>query len=146
VSSVADPSVVELEIPPGSAYVAIVRLAIAALARGAGLDEEAVEEFKLALSEACTNAVLVHEESSIQEPVEVRWIEEADRLIVEVLDRGPSPGPEKEADQFDSQGFSSRMLMSRVLLAALADGCEFLPRAGGGTVARLVLHRERPSS
>jgi anti-sigma regulatory factor (Ser/Thr protein kinase) len=146
VSSVAESSVVELEIPPGSAYVAIVRLAIAALARGAGLDEEAVEEFKLALSEACTNAVLVHEESSIHEPIEVRWIEEADRLIVEVSDRGPAPGPEKEADQFDSQGFSSRMLMSRVLLAGLADGCEFLPRAGGGTVARLVLQRERPSS
>jgi two-component sensor histidine kinase len=145
VSSVAEPSVVELEIPPGSAYVAIVRLAVAALARGAGLDGDAVEEFKLALSEACTNAVLVHEESSIHEPIEVRWIEESDRLTVEVSDRGPIPGPEKEADQFDSQGFSSRLLMSRVLLAALADGCEFLPRPGGGTVARLVLHRERPS-
>jgi anti-sigma regulatory factor (Ser/Thr protein kinase) len=143
--SVGESSVVELEIPPGSAYVAIVRLAIAALARGAGLGEEAVEEFKIALSEACTNAVLVHEESSIHEPVEVRWIEEADRLIVEVSDRGPAPELEKEADQFDSQGFSSRMLMSRVLLSALADGCEFLPRAGGGTVARLVLDRQRPS-
>jgi anti-sigma regulatory factor (Ser/Thr protein kinase) len=141
VTTIAESSVVELEIPPGSAYVAIVRLAVAALSRGAGLEEEAVEELKIALSEACTNAVLVHEEASIDEPVSIRWIEQSDRLVVEVADRGPAPDTANEADEFDSQGFSSRMVMSRVLLAALIDGCEFHPRPGGGTITRLAVRR-----
>ncbi len=140
-SAVAEPSIVELEIPPRSAYVAVARLALAALARAAGVDDEGVEELKIALSEACTNAVLVHEESAIQEPVSVRWAEQPGRLIVEVADRGPAPVESDEANEFDSQGFSSRMVMSRVLLAALVDGCEFLPREDGGTVTRLVVAR-----
>jgi anti-sigma regulatory factor (Ser/Thr protein kinase) len=141
VSIVSDQRFVELEFPPGSAYVAIARLAVAALARGAGLDEEAVEELKIALSEAATNAVLIHEESSVAEPVTVRWIEQRDRVIVEVADRGPAAGEQEDVDQFDSQGFSSRMVMSRVLLEALIDGCEFIPRADGGTVTRLMVNR-----
>jgi anti-sigma regulatory factor (Ser/Thr protein kinase) len=141
VPTVSDPTTVELEIPPGSAYVAIARLAVAALARGAGLEEEAVEELKIALSEAATNAVLTHEESSIAEPVRIRWIEETDRVIVEVADRGPVPDDQEEVNEFDSQGFSSRMVMSRVLLEALLDGCEFIPRPDGGTVTRLVVTR-----
>jgi anti-sigma regulatory factor (Ser/Thr protein kinase) len=141
VSTVSDPGVVELEFPSGSAYVAIARLAVAALARGAGLEEEAVEELKIALSEAATNAVLIHEESSVAEPVTVRWIEQPDRVIVEVADRGPAPGEQEEVDEFDSQGFSSRMVMSRVLLEALIDGCEFVPRTDGGTVTRLMVNR-----
>jgi len=141
VPAVSDPNYVELEIPPGSAYVAIARLAVAALARGAGLEEEAVEELKIALSEAATNAVLIHEESSVAEPVSIRWIEEPDRVIVEVADRGPVRDPGEKPDEFDSQGFSSRMVMSRVLLEALIDGCEFIPRPDGGTVTRLVVTR-----
>jgi serine/threonine-protein kinase RsbW len=144
VPSLAESNIVELEIPPGSAYVAIARLAFASLARGAGLDEELVEEVKIALSEACTNAVLIHEESSIHEPVTVRWIEEPDRLILEIADRGATPDGSTEND-FDSQGFSSRMVMSRVLLEALVDGCEFIPRPGGGTITRLQVVRQIPS-
>ena len=135
--------VVELEIPPGSAYVAIARLVFTALARGAGLDEELVEELKSALSEACTNAVLVHEENSIHEPVILRWIEEPERLTVEVADRGPTE-EDSQASEFDSQGFSSRMVMSRVLLEAMVDGCEFIPRPGGGTISRLQVLRQPP--
>jgi anti-sigma regulatory factor (Ser/Thr protein kinase) len=133
---------VELEIPPGSAYVAIARLVFAALARGAGIDEELVEELKIALSEACTNAVLVHEEASIYEPVTVRWIEEPECLILEVADRGPTAEGRAEAKDFDSQGFSSRMVMSRVLLEALVDGCEFIPRPEGGTITRIEVRRQ----
>jgi anti-sigma regulatory factor (Ser/Thr protein kinase) len=139
-------SIVELEIPPGSAYVAVVRLALAALARGAGLEEEAVEELKIALSEACTNAVLVHEEASIHEPVHVRWTEEPGRFVVEVGDRGPVPDAADPQNEFDSQGFSSRMVMSRVLLEALIDQCEFIPRPDGGTITRLVVERRALTS
>jgi anti-sigma regulatory factor (Ser/Thr protein kinase) len=146
-SKVAESTVVELQIPPGSAYVAVARLAIAALARGAGLQEESVDELRIAFSEACTNALLIHEESNIHEPVTIRWIERRDRLVIEVVDRAPAPDAADSAYEFDSQGFSSRMVMSRVLLEALIDGCEFVAAPGGGTITRLMVHREgRPDS
>lgn len=140
-TTVAEPVIVDLEIPPGSAYVAVVRLVVAALARGAGMEDEAVEELKIALSEACTNAVLVHEEASLDDPVSVRWIEEPDRFLVEVADRGPAPDASNPENEFDSQGFSSRMMMSRVLLEALIDECEFIARPQGGTITRLIVGR-----
>ncbi|HEX2196059.1 MAG TPA: ATP-binding protein, partial [Actinomycetota bacterium] len=56
---------VRLEIPPQSAYVAIARLAITSLGRGAGLDEEKLDDLKIAISESCANAVLAVQESGV---------------------------------------------------------------------------------
>ena len=127
---------VELQIPPRSVYVAVVRLTIAALARGAGFDEEAVDDLKIAVSEACANAVLANEEAGSDEPVLVTWQQSHDQVVIEVADRGAIYAA---GDEEDSQGFSSRLVLSVGLLNTLVDACEFHPRPGGGTSARLVV-------
>lgn len=127
---------IELEIPPRSAYVGVVRLAIAALARGAGLDEEAVDDLRIAVSEACANAVLANEEAGSDDPVQVTWTQGDDHLAIEVADRGTIYLTENDED---SQGFSSRLALSVGLLESLVDECEFRPREGGGTSARLLV-------
>jgi serine/threonine-protein kinase RsbW len=132
---------VELEIPSRSAYVAVVRLALAALARSRGLDEEVVDDLKIAVSEACANAVLSNEAAGIDAPVTVGWIEDGDRLVVDVGDRGEVYDPNDPAAEYDSQGFSTRSLMSFSLLSSLADSCEMSPRPGGGMTAHLVFRR-----
>jgi serine/threonine-protein kinase RsbW len=129
---------VELDIPPRSAYVAVVRLAIASLARAAGMEEDAVDDLKIAVSEACTNAVLAHDEAGSQEPVSVRWSAEPTRVIVEVGDRGAAYDSEQRLE--DSQGFSNRSAMSVALLSSLADEIAMEHRDGGGTWARLVVN------
>jgi anti-sigma regulatory factor (Ser/Thr protein kinase) len=132
---------VEIEIPSRSAYVAVVRLAIAALARSAGLDEQVVDDLKIAVSEACTNAVLSNEDAGVDAPVTVGWTEEADQLVVEVGHRGEVYDPDDPAQEYDSQGFSTRALMSYSLLSSLADGCDMAPREGGGMTAHLLFKR-----
>jgi serine/threonine-protein kinase RsbW len=62
---------VKLEVPPRSAYVGVVRLALASLARTAGIDEESIEHLKIAVSEACANAVLAHDELDLEDAFEV---------------------------------------------------------------------------
>jgi serine/threonine-protein kinase RsbW len=114
-----------------------VRLAVASLARGAGFDEERVDDIRIAVSEAATNAVLTNEEASVDEAITVAWRHSDDRAVVEVGDRGGSPALE-EATLEDSQGFSSRIVMSVALLRELADELVYEPRDGGGTIARLT--------
>jgi serine/threonine-protein kinase RsbW len=131
---------VRLEVPPRSAYVAVIRLALASLARTAGIDEESIEHLKIAVSEACANAVLAHDEVNLEHSFEVGWFEENERVVVEVCDRA-SNYSKAATDEPDSQGFSSRLSMSAALMGSLVDECTFTPRDGGGTCARLVLNR-----
>lgn len=130
---------VELEIPPRSVYVGVVRLAVASLARAAGLAEDAVDDLRIAVSEACANAVLGLQEASSDAPISISFTDSDGRLLLEVADRGPGstePGPLE-----DSQGFDTRSAMSRALLESLVDECSIAPRAGGGTVTRLSIAR-----
>ena len=131
---------VEIEIPSRTVYVGVVRLALASLARSAGLDEEVVDDLKIAVSEACANAVLSNEDAGGDAPVTVTWTDSGDRLTVEVGDRG-SVYDADSSEQLDSQGFSTRSLMSFSLLKTLVEVCELTPREGGGMCARLTFSR-----
>lgn len=128
---------VRLQIPPRSAYVGVVRLAVGSLARIKGVDEERVDDLKIAVSEACANAVLAHEESGISEPVSVTFQRLEDRLIVEV---GHSGSKGAEQDQLDSQGFPARLVMSLSLIESLVDGWHYGPDGDQRMLARLELH------
>ena len=133
-------SSVEMSIPAGTAYVGIIRLAVASLARTAGFDEERVDDIRIAVSEACTNAVLAHEEAGSQEAIKVGWTEAGDHIVVVIEDRvGTSGG--NGANPQDSQGFSTRMVMSVALLQAMADDVSIEGSPGGGTTSRLTFTR-----
>ncbi|MGH2787502.1 MAG: ATP-binding protein [Actinomycetota bacterium] len=131
---------VELEIPPRSVYVGVVRLALASMARNAGIDEETIDHLKIAVSEACANAVLAHDELKLAEPFGVSWSEDSHHVVVEVCDRASSYDIEP-GSELDSHGISTRLTMSAALMASLVDECTFSKRDGGGTCARLVLNR-----
>ena len=135
-----DATRVEIEIPSRSVYVGVVRLALASLARSAGLSEEVVDDLKIAVSEACANAVLSNEDAGSDASVSVTWTEEPERLSVEVGDRG-AVYDESSAEAVDSQGFSTRALMSFALLRSLVEESEMGPRDGGGMCARLRFRR-----
>ena len=83
-----DPPDVEIRIPPKPEFVALVRHVVGATARMMSLDPEAVETAKLAVSEACTNAVVVTARAKREDPVEVTADVQGDRMVVRVADRG----------------------------------------------------------
>ena len=127
---------VEIEIPPRSVYVGVVRLAVASLARAAGLDEEKVYDLKIAVSEACANAVLGAEGSANDEPIAVTFSDGPSSLDFEIVGRG-APEPDVE----DSQGFDTRITMSQALLQSLVDDCTITPQPTGTTLTRLSVAR-----
>jgi anti-sigma regulatory factor (Ser/Thr protein kinase) len=134
---------VELEIPSRSAYVGVVRLALASLARSAEFGEELIADLKTAVSEACANAVLSQKEAGVESPISIAWTVEDARAIVEVGDRGGEYQLDAEGSAHDSVGISSRLTMSAALLRSLVDECRLLPREGGGMCARLAINRQR---
>lgn len=134
-------SEVELEIPPRSQYVGVVRLALAALARSAKLGEDAVDDLRIAVSEACTNAVISNEDAGVDQPVTITWVEGEDSIVVEIGDRGTLYEGGSSKDSWDSGKITPRITMSVALLSTLVDQCEFVPREGGGTYTRLVVAR-----
>ena len=131
-------TMIELEIPPRTAYVGVVRLALASLGRSLDLDNELVDDLKIAVSEACTNAVLSNEEAGGDHPVSVKWTQEARRVVVEVADRGTIYDQRADDDSLSSGGISARITMSVAMLSTLVEGFEIAPRQGGGNRARLV--------
>ncbi len=122
---------VELEIPRRPPYVGVVRLALSSLARAVGLDEEVVDDLKIAVSEACANAVLAGEQAGGDGAIRVAWIEAERGLIVEI----DSEGPAGEAP--DEQRFA----MSMALLETLVDECEISRERDGRVLTRLFLKR-----
>lgn len=120
---------VELQIPALSAYVGIVRLALSSLARTAGLDEERVDDLKIAVSEACANAVLACERAGGGGPIAVTWDQNDGRLVIEIGGPGEGLDP-RSVDLSDTQ--SVRFAMSAELLRSLVDELEFTKRRGGG--------------
>lgn len=115
---------VYLRIPALPAYVSVVRLAISAMASRCGFDIEAIEDIKVAIAEAVTNAV-VHIDSELPEQVEIEssYDNLAQQLIIKVTDQGPGfdlqhiKTPEVEKLEAGGLGlFIIRSLMDEVSL------------------------------
>lgn len=78
-----------LTIPAKPDYVGIVRLAVSGIANRMGFSYDEIEDLKLAVSEACTNAV-DHAYVGGEGDIEVSYRLFPDRLEIQVIDRGNS--------------------------------------------------------
>ena len=137
-----DPDV-EIEIPPRPEYVALVRHVVGAAARMGGLSPDLVDNVKLAVSEAATNAVTVSGRASSDEPVQVTAELEGDRLMIRVTDRGSHDEALRSLESGDtdpsSLDFSFERGLSLPLIQGLVDEFEIEPRDGGGSVVRMTI-------
>ncbi|HYA45248.1 MAG TPA: ATP-binding protein [Acidimicrobiales bacterium] len=87
--------VLQLDIPSRPEYIAIVRLVVASTAWSRrALADERVDDLKLAVSEACTNAIEANRSVDPGAPVHVEVWETPDRMEVTIEDRGPGFDPE----------------------------------------------------
>src|SRR5437763_12242430 len=97
---------IRLTIPAKPEYITLGRLALTGIARlrAEPLPPEVLGDLKLALTEACTNSVR-HAYADGEGLVEIVYELHADRLVVEVSDRGAgfvrSPDP-VDADAADA--------------------------------------------
>ncbi len=105
---------IRLALPARPENVAVVRQALAGLAEALRVDEPMAADMKIAITEACTNAVL-HAYDGEVGPLEVVFRPSAGQLTLSVRDRGPGFKPLPAADEENPLGFGL------ALIASLAD-------------------------
>jgi serine/threonine-protein kinase RsbW len=142
----ANEEIITLQVPASAEYIDLVRLTLYGLAVKIGFSYEEIEDMKVAVSEACNNAVLyaygdLPHGSTSQMPsnggphIEVRFIKTSDSLSIIVKDDGRSfdaaaaarkaePMHGKSVDDLQAGG------LGLYLMQALMDQVEVNSEAG----------------
>jgi serine/threonine-protein kinase RsbW len=129
---------VHLTIPAKAEYIGLGRLALSGLARvhETPLQGEALADLKLALTEACTNAVR-HAYDGGDGSVELLYELHADKLVVEVTDDGDGFDDEKTLPELDDDELVEGGL-GIAIIRAIADEFQVSGREQGGSTLRFV--------
>ncbi|MER5439223.1 ATP-binding protein [Streptomyces sp. NPDC002790] len=128
---------VELRFSPLPEHVRTARLVAAAVARRAGVDEAVLDEVRLAVGEACSRAVGLHQSSGISAPVLVALIEEEKQFSIEVGDEAPrtvipsAAAGAGSADDLEAEGEDE---MGLAVISGLVDDVEVTAEADGGLI------------
>ena len=134
--------VVELEIPARAEFVALARLLVSAMASSDTLlPDERIDDLKIAVSEACTNAIEAYGGVDTVDRVLVRFRAHHDHLEVDVEDRGEGFDPSTLPDHppvTDPDRLKFERGLGIPLIRALVDEVEF-SSSGGGTAVRIVM-------
>jgi serine/threonine-protein kinase RsbW len=134
--------VVRLTFPAKAEYLLLARLALSGLARELRLGDELVADLKLAVTEACGNAVR-HAYSGVDGDVSVVFRIDDSRLLMTVEDHGdgiraPDSPDEEEAAELSGpleSGMGMPIIRAIVDELAVEQGSD-----GRGTVVRMVKH------
>jgi serine/threonine-protein kinase RsbW len=135
--------VLRLDIPASPGHIAIVRLVVSSLASARrALADDRIDDLKLAVSEACTNAIEAHTASKSDEPVHIEVWEAPDRVEVTIEDHGPGFDPDAlpvHPPVTDPTRLNFERGLGIPLIRSLVDTVEFTP-TGTGTLVRMTLY------
>jgi anti-sigma regulatory factor (Ser/Thr protein kinase) len=120
---------VRLAFPPQARLLGTIRLVVGIVARKAGIDEEGIEDLKVAVSETCAVAVADLARAGLSSPIELDLIEDGQRFGIEIRDRAPVDG--RSVGGFDVEDLDDRQF-GLALVGALVDDLESVPLEGGG--------------
>ncbi|MDI3389619.1 ATP-binding protein [Streptomyces sp. B-S-A8] len=131
---------VELRFSALPEHVRTARLVAAAVARRAGVDEAVLDEVRLAVGEACSRAVGLHQSAGVTAPVRVALVEEEKQFSIEVGDEvahadtssgaGSASGAPR-ADDLDADGEDD---MGLAVISGLVDDVEVTAGPEGGLI------------
>ena len=138
-------AVVELEIPARPAYLSLVRLVVDAAigSLAPGLSPARLDDLKIAVTEACANAIEAQEATGAEEPVVVRCVVDDDQVRVEIVDRGQGFDPDQVTRlpaATDPRRLRHESGLGIPLMRTLADEVDFR-RAVNGTTVALTVYR-----
>lgn len=124
---------VELRFSALPEHVRTARLVAAAVARRAGVDEAVLDEVRLAVGEACTRAVGLHQNGGISAPVKVLLTEEEKQFSIVVGDEAPHAVPGGGAPG-DGPGGTEEDEMGLAVISGLVDDVEVTAGEQGGSI------------
>jgi serine/threonine-protein kinase RsbW len=137
---------IQLTIPPRPENVSLARLLAGALAERCGLSPEAVEDVRLLVSEACTNAVRAHLTRHETGPVLVDCSADGD-FTIEISDAGggfDGRGADDATVEGESGGDVAASGYGLPLMRRIAVRSAFERNPRGGTTVRLSLTDPTP--
>lgn len=121
---------VELHLPPDVQYVGLARLVVCAAARQAGMNGERVEDLRIAVSEATTNAVVAQGHVGQSAPVVLRFGATEDGTFeVTVVDTGPGFEP-VNPESMNGRDWAIEGGLGVTIIRGLADDVRFLRDEG----------------
>ena len=128
-------NVVLLTMPAKSEYLILARLALAGIARDVPMGETLLADLKLAVTEACGNAVR-HAYASGDGAVRVRFDVEPGHIAIEVADDGKLGSRQADADVAD--GMPPESGMGLAIIRAIVDELEIDDATDStGTIVRM---------
>jgi serine/threonine-protein kinase RsbW len=130
---------VELLLPPDTQHVGLARLVVVTAARRAGMDEGRVQDLRIAVSEATTNAILAHQRTSSSDRITLRFRDTgAGAFQVTITDAGSQAGPDSVQASEDG-AWPAEGGLGITLLEGLADEVEFVRGEGAAVQLRFVM-------
>ena len=114
--------------------LALARLALAGVATRVGISDDTLADLKLAVTEACTNAIQHAYGDSVDGEIVVRYTFEAGRLSIEVEDRGAGFDGARQAAE-NGNGHRSNQGLGLMIIRELSDE---LTVTTGATGSRIV--------
>ena len=125
-----------LNVPGKPEYVGTVRMTVAHVAGHAGFDIEAIEDIKVAVSEACTNIVLhAHEDTDFTYDVTLE-LDPPDKLTITVTDTGTGFGVDDYVEP--TPGELQESGLGIFIIRALMDEIDITSEPGVGTSLHMV--------
>ena len=133
---------IELGIPARAEYVALARLVVSSLASSRrDIADDRIDDLKVAVSEACTNAIEAHRTSGAGGNVTVACIEYEDQLVVRISDQGEGLDPEslpKHPPVTDPERLNFERGLGIPLIRTLVDDVE-IDSSSSGTDIKLIM-------
>ena len=127
----------EMIVPGKPEFVGTVRIALAHAASNAGFDIEAIEDIKVAVSEACTN-IVCHSHDNLDFTYSVVMELEENKLTIIVKDTGVGFGVEDyEAPTPDEPREGG---LGIFIMRALMDEVDIVSEPGVGTKISMTKH------
>ena len=134
---------IRLDIPAQPAFVGVARVVVASVATTVdGIDDDRLEDLRIAVSEACTNAV----EASLGDPADqrvvLRCVLDGDALEVHIEDTGRVRGASEQVGDGATGEDGGERGWGLQLIRALVDDVAFTDASNGdGTSVRLLVRR-----
>jgi len=127
--------ILKLSVPGKPEYVGTVRMTIAHVAANAGFDIEAIDDIKIAVSEACTN-IIRHSHKNTDFSYDIIVEREEKSLTISVIDHGVGfeTGEYEEPVPGENRGSG----MGIFIVRALMDEVDIKSELGVGTQIRMT--------
>ncbi|MCX2970541.1 ATP-binding protein [Streptomyces sp. TRM70308] len=131
---------VELRFSALPEHVRTARLVAAAVARRAGVDEAVLDEVRLAVGEACSRAVGLHQRSGLDSPVRVALCEDEKSFSIEVGDDAsavravPGARGREAAESAQEPPAEAEVDMGLAVISGLVDDVEVSADERGGLI------------